>query len=610
MGRDGVAYSRRGLHKRLARPERHPDLRGEIVTTYVAKPTVVVNAPAGTVTTTNLPTVSWVPTLDVDGGPQQAFAVYIYRRSYYSAIDFVPGASYPPTAAFELASAGTSWTPTTALPDDTYRAYVRVAQYVNGSVLWSDWAYSQFTVSVSRPQAPLTAASAESDFARNRLTVSDGQGIVDDFDTNTLSQYTVTNEVTISGGALVFGTAGVTGGGDAIHNGVALTDVVTVADVSLGSIGRSAASVYMRATSSSRALSANVTVNTLLGRGGILSVLAGSSTLASVTLRTTPSAATRYWLRATAIGDVVTAEWWTTDPALGGSPTDTCSTTLSGANKTTYGAGVVGKAGVSAGVSDSSRTLSYVGRFSAQPAVPADLFEIQASYDGRATWSAVRTTAGEGGFVTPAAGRAAAWDFEAPNGGEVNYRVRALHSYSGVYAVSDWVEASATWSSSQEWLVHPLDPSKSMRIRIVESSERQREARQGIHRPLGRATPIVVSDATGAEIGTLTIDVDIADHPLLDALIDARVPLLVLGAAGSAWPFPRYVVLGSPGRVEGGAKGFSTWTLNTLPWTQVDRPLGRTLDRPGLARLGRHLRSEGGPAWATTSRSETLLARP
>ncbi len=60
---------------------------------------------------------------------------------------------------------------------------------------------------------------------------------------------------------------------------------------------------------------------------------------------------------------------------------------------------------------------------------------------------------------------------------------------------------------------------------------------------------------TGTETGTLTIDVDISDHPLLDALIDAREPLLVLGGANSAWPFPRYVVLGSPSRVEGGGEG-------------------------------------------------------
>jgi hypothetical protein len=78
---------------------------------------------------------------------------------------------------------------------------------------------------------------------------------------------------------------------------------------------------------------------------------AGTGILASFTsgtlLAPTP-AGTPFtgWLVFRKVGNVVTMELWTTDPALGGSPYSTSSYTLTGAAATNHGGGVVTKAGI------------------------------------------------------------------------------------------------------------------------------------------------------------------------------------------------------------------------------------------------------------------------
>lgn len=52
------------------------------------------------------------------------------------------------------------------------------------------------------------------------------------------------------------------------------------------------------------------------------------------------------WMAARKIGNVITMELWTTDPALGGSPFASRSYTLSGTPATAHGAGVNNKCGV------------------------------------------------------------------------------------------------------------------------------------------------------------------------------------------------------------------------------------------------------------------------
>jgi hypothetical protein len=117
----------------------------------VARPVVSVVNPTGTVTDTNLPTVSWDTWLDPDGGPQSHYEVKIFDEAQYTAFGVSPGASTPTDGSGGIVASSTasSWSGHVALLEDTYNAYVRVGQTVNGAIHWSPWGWSNFVVNVN-----------------------------------------------------------------------------------------------------------------------------------------------------------------------------------------------------------------------------------------------------------------------------------------------------------------------------------------------------------------------------------------------------------------------------------------------------------------------------
>ncbi len=126
-------------------------------TVYVAKPVTAPSAPSGTLTATNLPAVQWANTLDADGGPQTHYVVKVFSAAQYGAGGFDPATSTPTASTVTVREgADTSWTPTVVLPNATYRAYVWVAQTVNGVAHWSDPAYTGFVINASLPAVPDT----------------------------------------------------------------------------------------------------------------------------------------------------------------------------------------------------------------------------------------------------------------------------------------------------------------------------------------------------------------------------------------------------------------------------------------------------------------------
>jgi hypothetical protein len=96
--------------------------------TYILKPTLTVDAPSGTITTNNRPNVEWTAAFDIDGdvGGQASFTVRIFNEAQYTAGGFDPATSIA-TAEIDIAGPDTQWTPP-VLPNDLYRAYVRVGQ--------------------------------------------------------------------------------------------------------------------------------------------------------------------------------------------------------------------------------------------------------------------------------------------------------------------------------------------------------------------------------------------------------------------------------------------------------------------------------------------------
>lgn len=179
--------------------------------TFVVQPTVSVTAPTGTVTTAGTPTITWTPTFDTDGGYPTHYEVKIYNSTEYGAGGFDPATSaYQWGTGAAHASSDTQWSglsqpsgfidprdlggqllpgggPTSptpdkvgALPDATYRAFVRIAQTVNGQLYWSAWSssgpYTQFTMTTPKPAVPTLTVTADNANARISLLLHDNSG--------------------------------------------------------------------------------------------------------------------------------------------------------------------------------------------------------------------------------------------------------------------------------------------------------------------------------------------------------------------------------------------------------------------------------------------------
>jgi len=141
----------------------------DVVTT--AQPTVTVLTPTGTVTDTTFPSVTWTYA-DTDGDPQSAYQIKIFDSTAYGATGFDPETSTATINTGVVASTNDGATLEADLADGvTYRAYVKVAQLVNGANYFSDWAYSQFTIDVDAPATPLITAFYDSNLGAITLTL-------------------------------------------------------------------------------------------------------------------------------------------------------------------------------------------------------------------------------------------------------------------------------------------------------------------------------------------------------------------------------------------------------------------------------------------------------
>lgn len=349
--------------------------------TYAAKPVVVVDAPTGTVTTTNQPLVSWTNTLDAAGGAQTRATVKIFTAAQYGAGGFDPATSTA-TASETVTGAATSQTLAAVLPNDTYRAYVQVAQTVNGAEHASDYAFSGFVINVTPPANPTVVATPVAAAGRNEILITSGGG-----------------------------------------------------------------------------------------------------------------------------------------------------------------------------------------------ATSTDRVELQRSTDGGTTWAAVRnseTTAGTIAYAAPVT----IYDYEAPNGSTTDYRARALHNYSGLYAASAWVQTTALWTSTSGWLKDPLAPAVNAPVALVAYGQVQRSTRAGVFQPLGAELALVVSDTRASMTGEAQArTTTTAQRDVLQAAAERQAILLLQAPAGSGEP-DRYVRIGdisTARQVENVNRAMRTLTL---PWVEVAAPVG------------------------------------
>jgi len=136
-----------------------------------AQPTVTVSAPTGTITTTTAPDVTWAYA-DSDNETQAYYEIKVFSAAQYGAGGFSAATSTSTWESGEIASSDGTAVVGTLLLSGVYRAYVRVAKAVNGSPFWSDYAYSQFTISVTPPSVPTLSASWDDNLGKATLTVT------------------------------------------------------------------------------------------------------------------------------------------------------------------------------------------------------------------------------------------------------------------------------------------------------------------------------------------------------------------------------------------------------------------------------------------------------
>ena len=119
---------------------------------------VTVSAPAGTITNTASPDITWAYT-DPDSEAQAYYEVKVFSAAQYGAVGFSADTSAATWESGQTGSTDNSVPVGTLLLNGTYRAYVRAAKVVNNTPFWTAWSYSQFVLNLTPPSTPTLTAS-------------------------------------------------------------------------------------------------------------------------------------------------------------------------------------------------------------------------------------------------------------------------------------------------------------------------------------------------------------------------------------------------------------------------------------------------------------------
>jgi hypothetical protein len=135
------------------------------------RPTVTVTAPTGTITDTSFPSINWTYA-NTNGDPQSAYEIKVFDSSTYSGATFSADTSTPIIGTGIITSTNNGQTLEGDLANSTtYRAYVRVASLINGVNYFSDWAFSQFSLSINSPAIPTISAFYDSESSSVVITI-------------------------------------------------------------------------------------------------------------------------------------------------------------------------------------------------------------------------------------------------------------------------------------------------------------------------------------------------------------------------------------------------------------------------------------------------------
>ncbi|MCU1617201.1 MAG: hypothetical protein JWO98_4741 [Frankiales bacterium] len=137
--------------------------------------------------------------------------------------------------------------------------------------------------------------------------------------------------------------------------------------------------------------------------------------------------------------------------------------------------------------------------------------------------------------------------------------------------------AQVTVPASQVWLTHPGVPALSMPITVAVFGDRARKVQRGVFYPMGRGTPVVVTDGARKSVES-SFDVKIDNPDTLEALMAITSDgsdLLLNVPSGLGWGVPTcYIAVGdiTESRLVDYAAEPARYV--TMPFVVVDRPAG------------------------------------
>jgi len=171
------------------------------------------------------------------------------------------------------------------------------------------------------------------------------------------------------------------------------------------------------------------------------------------------------------------------------------------------------------------------------------------------------------------------YDYEMPYGAAVTYSSQETPGN---------VTTPVTVPETRIWLVHPGVPAVSMPVTVASFGERTRSAKQGVFYPMGRATPVVITDGarksaeSTLELSTRTLQ-ELTDFEELTQ--DSGILLLNV-PAGLGWGVTTsYISVGDITETRLMDYAGEPRRYLTLPFVTVDRPAGGSQSQRTLADL-------------------------
>lgn len=524
---------------------------------YADPPTVASVAVTGN--TTSTPTVGWLYTEGGDGGPQARYEIKVFDSTTYGAGGFSPDTS---TATYSVIGYGSASSAQIAaghlVAATTYKAYVRVAQLINGEYQTSTggtgdgWAVSSaFTYSPDPPGSPTLTVTPDSANFRAALVLQGHDNLLVEQDAS-FESTTGTAQAVLASCSLAQSTAQAEapGTGSLRMTSLASGDMAAITATGVDGCPVVAGREYRfraacRAAATTR--TATLNANWYTAAGAFIS---------------NPSADTD---SATSSGFVSLVGDLTAPPTAAFVALQIGITSMAGASEVFYWDHLAVQE--NAGNAPSSWTR---GGFFAS--ATADLYcKIEYQDAGSSEWVTVRGCSA----LEPGTNQVYATQYDTGLQPGVERTYRAIEYYVQSGSTTEGAAAAGSQTVDLDlttWLLRcPADPTLDMVVHVVDEGSMVRRNPQGVFDILGAGNPVVVTDVRHEIEAALTIETTTAnERAALLALLNSGETLLITGPSSDGAE-TRYIV---PGDVVETRKSVPTsfWREWTIPYVQVAEP--------------------------------------